>query len=254
MNDVAVVAIVLACVFGGAVLGMALRGRLPSNHLDDRSKDVVRLGTGLVATMAALVLGLLVASAKGSYDTQRNGLDEIAANLTLLDRTLVQYGPPANEARAILRRTAASAIARLWPADGSQAPTLDAAETAQGGAGVYTRLLALAPANDAERALQSQAMGIARDLARARLLLVAEQESETIPSAFLVVLTLWLVVLFASFGLFAPPNATVVITLLISAASVSGAIFLTLELDQPFDGLIQVSSAPLRCAFAHMAP
>lgn len=254
MNALAVAALVLACVFGGAVLGMVLRGRLPRTHLDDQSKDVVRLGTGLVATMAALVLGLLVASAKGSYDTQRNGLDELAANLTLLDRTLVQYGPPANEARAIMRRTAAIAIARLWPAGGTQAPTLDAAETTASGDNFYARILALAPATDTERALQSQAMQIGRDLARVRLLLVAEHESEAIPMVFLVVLTFWLVVLFASFGLFAPPNATVVITLLISAASVSGAVFLTLELDQPFDGLIQVSSTPLRSAFAHLAP
>ena len=69
---------------------------------------------------------------------------------------------------------------------------------------------------------------------------------------FLVVLVFWLTILFISFGLFAPPNATVIATLFVCALSVSGAIFLILELDQPFEGLIRISSAPLRNALAHL--
>jgi hypothetical protein len=252
VSALAVATIVLACVFGGALLGMVLRAVLPGPHLGDESKDVVRLGTGLVATMAALVLGLLVASAKGSYDTQRDGLDEIAANVTLLDTVLAQYGPQAGEARATLRRLVAGGITRLWPADASQEPTLAAAETTAGGKLLRAEVLALAPANDMQRALQSQALQIATELARTRLLLVAQHEGSDISGVFLVILTFWLVVLFASFGLYAPRNATVISALLISALSVSGAIFLILELDQPFEGLIQISSAPLRSAFAHL--
>jgi len=252
MSALLTAVIVLACVFGGALLGMLLRGLLPAPHLSDESKDVVRLGTGLVATMAALVLGLLVASAKGSYDTQRNGLDEIAANVTLLDTVLAQYGPQAGEARASLRRLIAGGITRLWPADASQEPTLAAAETTAGGKLLRAEVLALAPANDMQRALQSQALQIGGELARTRLLLVAQHEGANISGVFLVILTFWLVVLFASFGLYAPRNATVFAALLISALSVSGAIFLILELDQPFEGLIQISSAPLRDAFTHL--
>ena len=129
MSALGIAAIVLACVFAGALLGMVLRGVLPARHLGDESKDVVRLGTGLVATMAALVLGLLVASAKGSYDTQKDGLDKIAADIILLDTVLHQYGPPAEDVRAHLRRTVAVAIARLWPQDAAQEPTLGAPET-----------------------------------------------------------------------------------------------------------------------------
>jgi len=252
MSALLTAVIVLACVFGGALLGMLLRGLLPAPHLSDESKDVVRLGTGLVATMAALVLGLLVASAKGSYDTQRNGLDEIAANVTLLDTVLAQYGPQAGEARASLRRLIAGGITRLWPADASQEPTLAAAETTAAGKLLRAEVLALAPANDMQRALQSQALQIGGELARTRLLLVAQHEGANISGVFLVILTFWLVVLFASFGLYAPRNATVFAALLISALSVSGAIFLILELDQPFEGLIQISSAPLRDAFTHL--
>ena len=209
MSALLIAAIVLACVFGGALFGMVLRGLLPAHHLSDETKDVVRLGTGLVATMAALVLGLLVASAKGSYDTQKNGLDEIAANLTLLDTVLQQYGPPAQEVRENLRRVVGGAIARLWPADASQEPTLGAAETTAAAKSLHAQLLALAPANDMQRTLQAQALQIATELARTRLLLVAQHESSDISGLFLVILTFWLVVLFASFGLFAPRNATV---------------------------------------------
>src|SRR5215468_4663583 len=126
MSAPAVAAMVFACVFGGTVLGVLLQGILPTHHLSEQSRDAVRLGTGLVATMAALVLGLLVASAKGAYDTQKDGLDEITANLTLLDTTLAQYGPETRGARTILRSTVAFAITRLWPADASQESTLGA--------------------------------------------------------------------------------------------------------------------------------
>jgi len=252
VSALALAAVVLFSVFGGALFGMALRGRLPAHHVSDESKDVVRMGTGLVATMAALVLGLLVASAKGSYDTQKNGLDEITANVTLLDTTLAQYGPPAQEARAILRRTVGVAIARLWPSDTSQQPTLGAAETTAGGESLYAHILAFGPATETQRTLQAQALRIAADLAHQRLLLIAQHQSSVVSGVFLVILIFWLVVLFASFGLFAPRNATVLAALLISGLSVAGAVFLILELDQPFEGLIQVSDAPLRNAYAHL--
>src|SRR5262249_34635657 len=164
-----------------------------------------------------LFRSLPAASAKSSYDAQKSGLDEITANISLLDRTLGQYGPPAQEARAILRRTVAGAIATLWPADASAVPTLGAAETTAGGGALYAHVLALAPATDAERVLQAQALRIAADLAHARLLLVAQQETAPISAVFLVILTSWVVVLFASFGLFAPRNATVIAALLIAA-------------------------------------
>jgi hypothetical protein len=252
MNALAAAAIVFVFVSGGAGLGMLLRVVLPAHHLNDESRDVVRLGTGLVATMAALVLGLLVASAKGAYDTQKDGLDKITANITLLDTTLAQYGPETKEARGILRRTVGSAIARLWPADTSRESTLGEAETTAGGKSFYSEVLSLTPATETQRMLQAQALTIATELARARLLLLAQQETARISGVFLVVLVSWLVALFASFGLFAPRNATVMAALLISAFSVSGAIFLILELDEPFAGVIQISSAPIRDAFTHL--
>src|SRR5262249_12810629 len=206
MRALLVAAILLAAVFGAGLLGLFLRGLLPVTHLSDESKDVVRLGTGLVATMAALVLGLLVASAKGSYDAQRDGLNEISASITLLDNLLREYGPQARDAREGLRRTVAGAIAQLWPAEGSQGP-LAGAETPAAGRLLRDQTLALAPANDMQRALQSQALQIETNVARQRFLLIAQYQSTGISVVFLVILAFWLVVLFANFGLVAPRNA-----------------------------------------------
>src|SRR6516165_1391537 len=103
MSSLVTSLIVFAVVFGGALVGMALRRILPEHHLSQDTKDVVKLGMGLIGTIAALVLGLLIASAKSSYDTQKNGLAQMAANVLLLDRILAHYGPETKGCRDQLR-------------------------------------------------------------------------------------------------------------------------------------------------------
>jgi hypothetical protein len=252
MDAWAIGAIVFICVFGGALLGMYLRCKLPPQHLGDDSKDAVKLGMGLVATMAALVLGLMVATAKGSYDNQKSGLDQISAKLILLDAMLAQYGPETQNARLRLRNIVAIGMQKIWPADASQDSSLAPTTTAEG-ENLYGLILGLAPANDRQRVLQSTALQLGVEVGQARWLMVAEGESSEISFAFLVILILWLTVLFGSFGLYAPPNMTVITTLSLSALSVSAAVFLILELAQPFGGLVQISSAPLRTALSHLA-
>jgi len=250
MSAWAVASIVFACVYGGAILGMLLRRSLPEHHLDERSKDVVRLGMGLIATMTALVLGLLVASAKGAYDEQASGLDHIAANLVLLDSQLAQYGPQAQDARDALRLTVADAVERIWPSSEAQASTLAAPGARAQGRTLYSKIQELSPENDMQRRLQSAALQGAMELGQARWLLVAQSQSSSVPTPFLVILVFWLAILFVSFGLFAPANTTVLSTLFLCAVSVAGAIFLVLELANPYQGLLRVSSAPLRSALA----
>jgi hypothetical protein len=245
-------AIVFACVFGGALLGMFLRARLPQTHLGDESKDAVKLGMGLVATMAALVLGLLVASAKTSYDEQKRGLDQISANLILVDSVLALYGPETLEVRQRLRGVVAAGVRRIWPADSSQDSTLAPTTTAEGET-LQSLMLRLEPDNDRQRSLQASALQISMEIGRGRWLLVAQEEGNPIPRAFLVILIFWLTVLFVSIGLFAPTNGTVVTTLSLSALSVAAAVFLILELAHPFTGLVQISSEPLRTALSHLA-
>jgi hypothetical protein len=245
MNYIAIRLIVFACVFGSALFGMFLRGVLPEQHLSADSKDTVRLGMGMVATMAALILGLLVASAKNFFDTQSSDLTQLSANVILLDRVLAHYGPETKEGRDVLRGAVARTLDLIWHQGSQMAPT------AAGGEILYDKIQALSPQNDAQRALKAQASSMAIDLGKLRWLMF-EQGSASISLPLLAVLIFWLAIVFASFGLFAPRNATTIAALLVCALSVSGAIFLILEMYTPFEGLMQISSAPLRSALAHL--
>ena len=246
MSALATGGIVFVCVFGGAMLGLALRSVLPDHHRSSDSKDVVKLGMGLLATMAALVLSLLISSAKSSYDSQSNEVTQMAANVVLLDRVLAHYGPESKDVRDLLRQAVAGLLAQMGPA-ASGAPQLKPSPS--GLESVFEAIQALSPQNDAQRALRAEARQVTIDLGHTRSLLNA-QSGRSIPVPFLVILVFWVTVIFASFGLFGTPNATVITALFVCALSVSGAIFLILELDQPFQGLITVSTAPLRGALA----
>jgi Protein of unknown function (DUF4239) len=213
------------------------------------SKDVVKLGIALIATMSALVLGLLIASARSAFDTRSNQLVQASADIILLDRVLARYGPETKEARALLQRAVAAAVERFWPADGERRATID--PRASPVEALYDKIEELPPQTDAQRSLRTQALTMALDLARTRLLLF-EHLGTSIPVSFLVVLVFWLCIIFASFGLFAPKNATVIAVLGVCALSVSGAIFLIIELDRSFEGLLQVSGAPMRAALAQL--
>jgi hypothetical protein len=248
MSSLAISGIVFACIMAGTLLGMMLRAILPEQHLSPESKDVVKLGMGLIGTMTALVLGLLVASAKSSFDSQRNGVAQLAANVIMLDRALAHCGPESKDSREMLRAAVADLLRKTWP---EESPAADATDETSGSQhryeGIYERIQALTPKNEAQRTAQAQALKSAIDIAQTRSSLAA-QKGSSIPIPFLVVMASWLTLLFASFSLFASPNATVVVTLLISALAVSSALFLVLEMDQPFAGVIRISSEPLRAA------
>ncbi len=248
MSSMAISSVVFACVFGGALFGLLLRALLPTHHLGAESKDLVKVGMGLIATMAALVLGLLIASAKSSFDSQKSELAQMSANVILLDRLLAHYGPETKEARDLLRGAVTSLLERIWHENDSQSAKFQPTTAYEK---LYDMIQDLTPKNEAQRSLQAQALKVGIDIAQTRLLLFAQRGS-SIPLPFLVVLVFWLTILFASFSLFAPANATVVATLLVCTLSVSGAIFLILELDRPFDGLIQISSGPLRNALTQL--
>jgi hypothetical protein len=249
VSAIAIGLIVFALVFGSALLAMYVQRALPEQHLSADSKDVVKLGIALIATMSALVLGLLVASAKSAFDTRSNQLVQVSADIILLDRALARYGPETKEARAWLQRSVATTVERFWPTEGTKRIAIDPNKSPV--EAFYDKVEALSPQNDAQRAMQSQALTLAADVGRTRLLLF-ENLGSSIPVPFLVVLVFWLCIIFASFGLFAPRNATVIAVLCVCALSVAGAIFLILELDRSFEGLLQVSGAPLRTALAQL--
>ena len=230
-------------------MGICLRGILPKHHLAPESKGVVTAGMGLVATLAALVLGLLIASAKGAYDSQSTEVTELSAKVVFLDRVLAHYGPEAREVRELLRSSVERALDQIWSKD---ATILFKTTAGTSGAEVIAdKIQELSPKNDAQRAMQSQAMSIVMALGQTRWLLY-EQRLSSVSMPVLVVLTFWITALFVSFGLFAPFNTTTIASLVVSALSVSGAIFLILEMYTPYAGLIQISSAPLRAALAQL--
>ena len=245
MSALALSCLIFVLTLGGILLGALLRRALPEHHLSENSQDVVRLGVGLIATIAALVLGLLIAAAKSSYDTQSTQITQITADIILLDRLLAQYGPEARPIREAMRNTIGPFADQLWREKAAEATApFEANASAES---VYVAIQALSPQNDLQRSLQSRAAQLSTDLAQTRLILFAES-ANMIPTPFLAILVLWIVIIFASFSLFSDLNVTVFTCLSLFALSASCAIFLILELSKPFSGLMMISSEPLRHA------
>jgi hypothetical protein len=266
MTPLAISLVAFIFIFGGTLLGMFLRNILPEHHLSDESKDAVKLGIGMIATLAALVLGLLTASAKGTFDTASTGIRQIGARIILLDRVMAHYGPETMEARDLLRRSVAAAIQQIWPEDQIGATVAKGREGRDGTEAVQDKLprqparieavqdnlRQLTPKTDAQRWLQTRALQVSGDIAEGRWLLIEQMGQSSLPMPFFVILVFWLIVIFATFGLFSPRNATVIVVLLVCAMSVAGSLLLIMELDTPYGGLIKVSSAPLRHALVFL--
>jgi hypothetical protein len=223
---------------------MWLRSVLPEEHLCGDSRDVIKMGLGMVVTMAALVLGLLVASAKSNYDAQSAELIQVSANAVLLDRGLAHYGPEAKEAREELSNIVARVLKLMWAED----PTM--LDPARGGAEIlYGTIEDLSPKDDERRILKSQMLSMAMNLGQTRWLMY-EQSVTAVSMPLIVIVVFWLTVIFLGWGLLAHRNITLIVTMLVSALSVSGAIFLILEMYSPYRGLIRISDAPIRAALA----
>jgi Protein of unknown function (DUF4239) len=246
-SPLALSSLIFVLTLGGIFLGILLRQSLPKHHLSKEAQDVVRLGAGLVATLAALVLGLLIASAKGSFDTQSGQIKQVTADLILIDNLLALYGPETKPIRQEMRAAIGPVIDRIW-----QEKKLRETGPFEGSAAadkVYLDIQGLVPKNDVQRSIQARAVQASTDFAQTRLLLFTES-GNLIPAPFLAILVFWLVIIFASFSLFSELNPTVFAFLALFALSASCALFLILELSQPFSGLMAISSAPLREALA----
>jgi hypothetical protein len=251
MSSLTVSLISAACICGGVLIGLILRRLLPEYHLSYESKDTVKLGAGMIATVSALVLGLLVASAKSTFDATEAEMTQRSAKIVLLDRILADYGPETRVAREQLRKAVATTIETLWPDEKSAASGLTAYEQMHGMEDVQMTLLKITPTTEAQRQMYSTAQNLIDQLRESRWLLI-EQGQKVIPLPFLVILLFWVTMLHISFGLFAPRNATVITVLLISALSVSGAIFIILDMTHPLQGTVKISSAPMRNALEHL--
>jgi hypothetical protein len=250
MNITLIAAVLFVGLVGAALLGRHVHHYLPEAHLSDSSRDAVKLAMGLVATMTALVLGLLVSSAKEAYDTKRSEVIQMAAKVAFLDRVLGLYGPEAMEARNELHTAVADAVRRIWAPDQTRRAQL--APNPQAGDALYLTIERLSPHDDTQHALKAQVTALLVDLGQLRSLLIA-QSIPSISEPMLIILVSWLVVIFFGFSLIAPPNATTTLALVASAFSVAGAIFLILQLDRPFGGLMHIPSEPLINVLSHLA-
>lgn len=237
------------CIFAGTFLGIFVRRKLPDHHLSGDTQSIVRQGTGLIATLASLVLGLLIASANGRYEAENGHIKQLTAHFILLDNTLALFGPDADPIRELLRRDVGMAADRIWSEGrtefGKQKPFHADAQALS----ILDEVLKLVPKTDAQRFYQSRALDALVDIGKTRLMLFTATTG-SIPIPFLIVLVGWLALIFASISLFAESNARTVTILCIFSFAASAAIFLILELSQPFAGLMMISDEPLRDALA----
>lgn len=251
MSALAFAAIVFGCTFGGGLLGIRTRMALPAHHLNQESKDLVRICMGLVATMTALILGLVTASAKAAFDAQDAALHASAADILILDRNLASFGADAQPIRAQIREALSERIQAIDAHGASPAGVVPQPGGRTPGEAVVEEILALSPQNDAQRWRQAQALSVASEVLKNRWFSLTGSTSP-VATSFLAVVVFWLGTLFWSFGLFAPRNPTVIAVLLLSALSVSACVLLILEMQTPFTGMLRVSSAPLHFALEHV--
>ena len=247
MSAIAISGIAFASIFGATVLSMLFRSILPDRYLSVGSKEVVTLGTTLIATMSAVLLGLLISSTRISYEERRNQVIRMTADIIELDLLLKDYGPEAVSARQGMRDAVPPMIDSIWRENASRfRPEANAVPDA-GAEAVLSKLQELAPHDDGQRARRDRALQVGLDLARIQLLLFA-QPANAISTPFITVLVLWLTFIFATFSIYARANPLIAVVLFVCALSASSAIFLILDLDRPFGGLLQIPSAPFRNA------
>jgi len=251
VSQLVIALITFLCIFCAALLGLYVRRMLPEHHLSEESSNAIKLATGLIATIAALVLGLLISSAKSTFDTVKGDLVHNAASIVRLDRLLVQYGPPAQELRATLRRDYALWVDLLASDDAGRTARLTNPEISARVEAFQQKVAELSPTTPAQREIQARALRISDEVFASRSLALLQREG-SVALPLLVVLVSWLAIIFGAFGLLAPRNGTIVVAFLLCALSASGAILLILEMDTPLDGVIKVSLGPMREALARL--
>src|SRR5271170_164623 len=242
MSSILISSMVFVIVFGGALAGMGLQRVLPENQLGDEAKDIIRLATGLLVTMTALVLGMLVSTANSSYQDRKNELAEMGSNFVLVDGLLASYGPDAQAIREELRGLAETGLDRVWPTHASQAQL----RPRNNGQSFYDHLRNLAPKDDTQVAVKAAAISAAVNLRHTYWLMFIGVEQSSLSFPLLLVVVSWLTFIFISFGLFAPHTKTIVVTLVACVLAVSCAVFIIMAMYTPFSGVMRISSSPIR--------
>ena len=250
MSALLVAAVVGLILFASALAGTYIRERLPAQHLADESRHMIEVSLGVIGTLSGIVLGLLVATSFGSFQTQRSSLIAVSAKVALLDRGLALYGPQAQPARNELKNLTAQMLSTIWGSNG-RTRSLDPTSAGAGAPRLYAMITNLDPKTDTQKALEGQALGILVDIAQQRWLMYAQQEASLSP-ILIGILTFWFAITFLAFGLMSTRNATTITALLLGAFAIAGAVYLIEQLSTPFSGAIQISDAPLRAVYAQL--
>jgi hypothetical protein len=250
MNSVEICALAFTLLFGGALLGLHFSPFLSASELKEDTKLHVRTGVGLLTSMFALLLSLQLSSAKTSFDIQEQDVALLASKAVMLDRVLAHYGPEAQKARESLRDNIIDLLNHVWPKERTEGSTW--APENKGGIEFYNMIQELSPKDEDQRSERALALGMAIELGQMRWKSASRIRSSTAIPLFVVEIA-WATIIFTTFGLLAPRNAIVIVSLAICAAAVSGGFFLIVEMNRPFSGLLHTSSAPLREALKYLA-
>jgi hypothetical protein len=250
MSAVRISVLVFALVFGGALLGMYLGPLLPASQLQEETRIALRAGVGLLTTMFSLLLGLQLSSGKTSFDTREQDVAMLASRVVMLDRVLAHYGSEAQNVRESLRDNIADLLDHVWPKERTESSSW--IPESEGGVDVYNKIQKLSPADEDQRAKKGLALRMAVELGQLRWMSASRMRSSTAIPLMIVEIS-WAIIIFTGFGLLAPRNVTVIVSLAICASAVSGGFSLIVEMNTPFSGLLHASSAPLREALKHLA-
>jgi len=275
MIPILVAAGAFVCVMMGALAGLWVGQRVPEHCRTEDSREAIQVAAGMISFLAALVLGLLTASVQSNFDTTNSQINGFAAQLAMLDQTLSDMGPEATAARGILRHYTALSLQDNWPEEnGAPGPTGPSVGTAvmsmvESLAGVthpvwfegaHTNqllnqlrlaVMSLPAQGQPNQSLRDSGVSQLETLVQTRWGLHERTQNPLLPSVMLV-LVFWTTAIFMSFGYTAPANAAVVLAFLIAAASLAISFGLLVEMDQPFEGLIRISSHPMHDALHHM--
>jgi len=254
VSSIVIASVATLLMLAGSALGVYLNRRVPNEHLNEATKDIVKLATGIIATIAGLVLSLLIATAKNSYDAVSTDVKSASADFIMMDRALAELGDKARAPREKLRQTIDIAVKTQLSLASNAVDVADPlGPLVRNHEAMQKDIRALVTTSSGEEWLQQRALTLSADLARARWMLLQE-ETDTLPGAFIAVVMLWLAIIFASFGLFTPVNPTAIGALVVGAVSISASLFLINELNTPFHGLVRITAEPLMRAMAIIGP
>lgn len=243
MNTLLVAFLAFAAVAGAGLLGLALH--LNEERRSDESKGAITFAQSALATLAALVLGLLVSGANDHHRAQTARVTQLVSGVLILERQLLDFGPQTEPARAALLRATEDAGAQIWAPSGRQGLFRE-------DPGLLRSIIALHPADARQTFLQQQALQQLMEMYRGISGLVTADQGIGSRNLLIVTVVVWYALLFFAMGLFARPNVMGIAAVLVGAMAVASAVLMVVELDRPFDGLFRISDEPLRTALGLM--